>query len=336
MFNATRRSSEARNAVKDAPYENVAVIGGGLIGLGIAHQFAALGFPVTMFNRAAASSRRARQRLHTTVQRYVSAGLMSPEAAERCRQGIVWRTDLAATVADADAVIEAVVEDVEVKQRLLAQLDALCPPPVILASTTSGLSITALAAEVGDPARVIGAHHFNPPPLIPGVEVVAGEQTSQDTIQRTTTLLRRAGKEPVLVSDVPGFVVGRLSTALRREAWSIVEEGIASADTVDSIWRATLGRAYAAQGPLEISDSSGIDVLLRVHSYLEPELTPPSTPSAMVARMVGSGQLGHKSGEGFYSWTPQRLELLYRRVERVLGAIASATQAGDEPEEAEL
>jgi 3-hydroxybutyryl-CoA dehydrogenase len=322
--------------MKDSPYEKVAVVGGGLIGVGIAHQFAALGFPVAVFNRAAVSSRRARERLHSTVQRYVSAGLMSPEETERCRQGIVWRTDLAATVADADAVVEAVVEDVDVKQRLLARLDALCPPQVMLATTTSGLSITALAAEVGEAARVIGAHHFNPPPLIPGVEVVAGEQTSEDTIQRTMMLLRRAGKKPVLVGDVPGFVVGRLSTALRREAWSIVQEGIASADTVDSIWRATLGRAYAAQGPLEISDSSGIDVLLRVHSYLEPELTPPSTPSAMVARMVDSGQLGHKTGEGFYSWTPQRLELLHRRVERVLGAIASATEAGTEPEDAEL
>jgi 3-hydroxybutyryl-CoA dehydrogenase len=321
--------------MKDATYENVAVVGGGLIGVGIAHQFAALGFPVAVFNRTAASSRRARERLQSTVQRYVSAGLMSPPEAERCRQGIVWRTDLAATVAEADAVIEAVVEDVEVKQRLLARLDALCPPQVILATTTSGLSITALAAEVREPARVIGAHHFNPPPLLPGVEVVAGEHTSEDTIRRTMTLLRRAGKEPVLVKDVPGFVVGRLSTALRREAWSIVQEGIAAAETIDSIWRATLGRAYAAQGPLEISDSSGIDVLLRVHSYLEPELTPSSTPSAMVARMVDSGQVGHKSGEGFYSWTPQRLEALYGRVERVLGAIDRAMRAGAESEDAE-
>jgi 3-hydroxybutyryl-CoA dehydrogenase len=315
--------------MRDSPYESVAVVGGGLIGGGIAHQFAALGFPVTVFNRSADSSRRARDSLHSTVQRYVGAGLMSHDAADRCRRGIVWHTDLAATVAGADAVIEAVVEDVDVKQRLLAWLDARCPPNVILATTTSGLSITALAAEVGAPARVIGAHHFNPPPLIPGVEVVAGEQTSEDTIQRTMTLLRRAGKEPILVRDVPGFVVGRLSTALRREAWSLVEEGIATADTVDSIWRATLGRAYAAQGPLEISDSSGIDVLLSVHSYLEPELTPPSAPSAMVARMAASGRLGHKSGEGFYSWTPQRLELLHRRVERVLGAIARATQGAE-------
>jgi 3-hydroxybutyryl-CoA dehydrogenase len=321
--------------MKDATYESVAVVGGGLIGVGIAHQFAALGFPVAVFNRAAGSSRGARERLQSTVQRYVSAGLMSPPEAERCRQGIVWRTDLAATVAEADAVIEAVVEDVEVKQRLLARLDALCPPQVILATTTSGLSITALAAEVREPARVIGAHHFNPPPLLPGVEVVAGEHTSEDTIRRTMTLLRRAGKEPVLVKDVPGFVVGRLSTALRREAWSIVQDGIVGAETIDSIWRATLGRAYAAQGPLEISDSSGIDVLLRVHSYLEPELTPSSTPSAMVARMVDSGQVGHKSGEGFYSWTPQRLEALYGRVERVLGAIDRAMRARAESEDAE-
>jgi 3-hydroxybutyryl-CoA dehydrogenase len=321
--------------MKDATYENVAVVGGGLIGVGIAHQFAALGFPVAVFNRGAVSSRRARERLQSAVQRYVSAGLMSPQAAERCRQDIVWRTDLAATVAEADAVLEAVVEDVEVKQRLLARLDALCPPRVILATTTSGLSITALAAEVREPARVIGAHHFNPPPLLPGVEVVAGEHTSEETIRRTMTLLRRAGKEPVLVKDVPGFVVGRLSTALRREAWSIVQEGIAAAETVDAIWRATLGRAYAAQGPLEISDSSGIDVLLRVHSYIEPELTPSSTPSAMVARMVDSGQVGHKSGEGFYSWTPQRLEALYGRVERVLGAIDRAMRAGAESEDAE-
>lgn len=312
--------------MKDSPFERVAVVGGGLIGGGIAHQFAALGVPVAVFNRTADSSRRARERLHATVRRYVTAGLMSHDAAQRCRQGIVWRTDLAATVAGADAVIEAVVEEMDTKQRLLARLDALCPPHVILATTTSGLRITTLAAAVGEPARVIGAHHFNPPPLIPGVEVVAGEQTSEDTIRRTMMLLRRAGKEPILVGDVPGFVVGRLSAALRREAWSLVEEGIATADTVDAIWRATLGRAYAAQGPLEISDSSGIDVLLNVHSYVEPELTPPSIPSAMVAGMAASGRLGHKSGEGFYSWTPQRLELLHRRVERVLGAIASATQ----------
>lgn len=321
--------------MNDAPYERVAVIGGGLIGVGIAHQFAALGFPVAVFNRTAAGSRRARDSLDATVRRYAGAGLMSPDEAERCRRRIVWHTDLAATVAGADAVIEAVVEDMDIKRRLLARLDALCPPRVILATTTSGLSITALAADVSEPGRVIGAHHFNPPPLIPGVEVVAGERTSDDTIQRTTTLLRRAGKEPVLVEDVPGFVVGRLSTALRREAWSIVEQGIASADTVDALWRATLGRAYAAQGPLEISDSSGIDVLMRVHSHLEPELTPPSTPSAMVAGMADSGRLGHKSGAGFYSWTPRRLELLHRRVERILGAIAGATRVGAEPEDAQ-
>jgi 3-hydroxyacyl-CoA dehydrogenase len=148
--------------MKDSPYECVAVVGGGLIGGGIAHQFAALGFPVAVFNRSAASSRRARERLRATVDRYVSAGLMTHDAAERCRRGIVWRTDLAATVADADAVIEAVVEEMDVKRRLLARLDALCPPHVILATTTSGLSITTLATEVGEPARIIGAHHFNP------------------------------------------------------------------------------------------------------------------------------------------------------------------------------
>ena len=305
----------------------IAVIGGGLIGHGIAQQFAQAGHPVGLYNRTDASRQQALARIRSGLQLHVELGLATPRDVEASLAHIQAETDLARAAEGADLVVEAVAEDLALKQAIFRQLDGICPPPAILATDTSGLSISQIAAATDRPERVIGTHHFNPPPLVPGVEVVPGERTSLETVDRTLALLRKVGKQPALVRDVPGFVAVRLSSALRREAWAIVEQGIATPEAVDTIWLTTVGRVFSAAGPLEVSDTSGLDILLAVHEYVERVLTPPSTPSSLVREKVERGDLGAKAGRGFYPWPSEQLDAATRRRARTLAMLRRQDQA---------
>jgi 3-hydroxybutyryl-CoA dehydrogenase len=214
--------------------------------------------------------------------------------------------DLAEAVDGTDLVVEAVVEDLAVKQALFADLDRLAPHAV-LASNSSVLPVTAIVAKVTDPERALGTHWWNPPDLIPIVEVIQGEHTGETVVAEVMALLERLGKLPVRVRrDVPGFVGNRLQHALWREALALVSEGVADAETVDLVARNTIGLRLAQMGPIENADYVGLDLTAAIHQAVLPALSRATEPDGRLRELVAAGHLGAKTGSGYLGWEPGR------------------------------
>lgn len=271
----------------------VAVLGTGLMGTGIAGVFAGHGHPVTLFDTDPHASARAAAELPGEV--------MAPR-------------DLRSAVAGADVVVEAVTEQLPVKQELFAQVDALNADG-LLATNTSVLPVSQIAARTSRPERVVGTHWWNPPGLIPVVEVVRGVRTSDQTMRRAEELLRSLGKTPVRVErDVPGFVGNRLQHALWREAIALVADGVCDAETVDLVVRNTIGLRLAAMGPLENADYVGLDLTLAIHQAVLPSLNAGPGPSPLLRELVAAGRLGARAGSGFLSWPPGAREAAAQRL----------------------
>jgi 3-hydroxybutyryl-CoA dehydrogenase len=261
-----------------------AVLGTGLMGTGIAGVLAGHGHEVRLFDADPDASARAAARL-------------SGQAATAHR-------DLRSAVAGADVVVEAVVERLEVKQELFAQVDAI-NPDALIATNTSVLPVSQIADRVSRPERTVGTHWWNPPGLIPVVEVVRGQRTSDLTMDRAEDLLRSLGKTPVRVErDIPGFVGNRLQHALWREAIALVADGVCDAETVDLVVRNTIGLRLAAMGPLENADYVGLDLTLAIHQAVLPSLNADPGPSPLLGELVAGGRLGARTGSGFLSWPP--------------------------------
>jgi 3-hydroxybutyryl-CoA dehydrogenase len=213
---------------------------------------------------------------------------------------IRWQHDLSQAAAEADFVIEAVAELEDLKMELFQQLDSSCRPEVVLASNTSSISITRLAAATGRPEKVIGMHFFNPVPIMEPVEIVRGVQTSAETVEATARLAERLGKQALVVADSPGFAVNRVLMPLINEAVFALQEGVADARAIDALMR--LGCRHP-MGPLELADLVGLDVCLSILRVLERELGDPKfRPCPLLVRMVDAGRLGRKSGRGFYEY----------------------------------
>lgn len=223
-------------------------------------------------------------------------------------------TNLAAAVATADFVIEAIVENLQVKQTLFEEMSAAAPE-AIFATNTSVLPVTQIAARARRPERVVGAHWWNPPDLIPVVEVVRGAKTSNAVMDRTVEIIASFGKTPVRVErDVPGFVGNRLQHALWREAIALVADGVCDAETVDLMARSTLGLRLGAMGPIENADYVGLDLTLAIHEAVLPSLNRDPHPSPRLRDMVSAGALGAKSGKGFFDWPPGAREAAAQRL----------------------
>lgn len=288
----------------------IAVVGGGYVGHGVAQQFAQAGYPVAMYNRTAESSARAMAGVEKGLKLFVDAGLSSRAEADDALARVRPTSDLAGAVRAADFIVEAVAERLAVKQELLRRLDGLAPEGAIFASETSGLRISDIARGTRRPERCITTHSYTPPPLIPVVEVVPGERTAPEVVEATCGLLRRAGKEPVLCKEVPGHIGTRLTTALRREAYYIVEQGYATPEAVDTVLRA-VGRLIPVIGVMAMTDFSGADVLRDVHRNIQPHLDHRRDPSPLLDRLIEEGRLGVKSGRGFYRWTPEQIQEMF-------------------------
>jgi len=236
----------------------IAVIGAGTMGHGIAQEFARAGYQVALQDLEDDIVQRAMARIEANLHACCEAGLIALEEVPAILGRIQPTTDLTKAAAETDFVVEAVAEDLDLKQRLFRELDRLCPRRAVLATNTSGLSITRIAAATTRPDQVVGTHFWNPPYLLPLVEVVRGDQTSDETVAITCQIMERIGKSPVVVhKDVPGFVGNRLQLALLREALAIVEQGIASAADVDTVVKTGFGRRLAVIGPLETADLGG-------------------------------------------------------------------------------
>jgi len=295
------------------PEPRIAVIGAGLMGHGIAQVFALTGHDVTITDTDAPTLASAKDRILANL-RDLGDDVTAVERVRIC-------TGLAEAVAEADFIVEAVREDLGVKQQLFANIEHAARPDAILASNTSVIPITAIMGGLENRARALGTHWWNPPYLVPLVEVIATEWTAPAAIDFTLKLHADIGKTPVRVNkDVPGFVGNRLQHALWREAISLVENDICDAETVDTVIKAAFGRRLAVLGPLENADLVGTDLTLAIHRTVLPAIDARPGPSPYLEKLVAQGKLGMKTGEGFRTWTPEQQAELRARVLRHLKA----------------
>jgi 3-hydroxyacyl-CoA dehydrogenase len=303
--------------------QRIAVIGAGLMGHGIALEFVAHGYDVALQDRDQSALEQARGAIVEGLARLAEIGRITPEAAATAPAHMSLGTDARAAVTDADLVIEAVSEDLDLKRTLFRDLDDWAPPRTILASNSSSFMPSLLAAATTRPDRVLVAHYFNPPHLLPLVELVRGEQTSDATIETMRALYQGIGKRPAIVQkEAPGFVGNRLQMALLREALAIVDAGIATPEDVDTIIKNGFGRRLAVAGVFEVFEAAGWDLTLAVASQLFPVIDRSAEPPQSLREKVARGELGLKSGKGFYAWTPEEAAALRHRIGEGLAAIA--------------
>jgi 3-hydroxyacyl-CoA dehydrogenase len=279
----------------------VAVVGAGLMGHGIALSFALGGRSVALYDvdpDVLAEAEGSIRSAHATVARHRDVA-----DAATVLDRIAFETDLDAAVGDAEFVTEAVVERMDVKREVFERLDEHTDDAV-LATNTSGLSITDLCDVVADGSRVVGTHWFNPPYVVPLVEVVRGEGTGDCTVEATRALLEDVGKTAVVVQkDIPGFIGNRIQMAMAYEAFSLLDRGVASAEDIDRAVRAGFGFRLPVLGIFEKVDQSGLDVQYEVESYLMEQLDRGTEPNPVVERLVEEGNLGLKTGKGVYDWS---------------------------------
>jgi 3-hydroxybutyryl-CoA dehydrogenase len=289
------------------------------MGHGIAQAFAQAGLQVRLTDSDAGVLAEAVQRIQANLKTCVEHGFITEARAATVPARIGVDSDLTDAVTRSDFVVEAVFENLDVKREVLRQLEEQCPSHTIIASTTSSFCVRDMAVALSRPERFLVTHFWNPPYVIPVVEVMPGDQSSAKAVGTTMTLLEDMGKYPALVrKDVAGFVGNRLQHALRREAISIVAQGIASAEEVDLIARLSFGLRFPVVGPLEVVDLGGLDLTRAIQTYLLPELDRSTEPCQLIRDKVARGELGAKTGRGFYDWPPERLASTIRRRDAAL------------------
>ncbi len=314
--------------------KRIAMVGAGLMGHSMAQQFALAGFEVVLHARHDETLHKARREIEANLERLVGLGSLSKEKAAAVPGRLHDSTRLAEAVDGADVVFESVFEDFELKRRLFREMEAASPAHAILASNTSSLRMSEFAADSKRPDKLVMTHYFNPPHLVPLVEVVRAHRTSDETVATMVELLTRVGKRPVVVQrEVPGFIANRLQAALFREALWLVQKGIASAADVDTVIKTSIGRRWAAAGIFEVWEIAGWDLVLAAVGGLLPELESSTEMPPLLGEMVERGDLGVKSGKGFYEWTPETAEALKRRIAEALVKIDEWERpAGGNPE----
>ena len=277
----------------------ICVIGTGTMGSGIVQSFAQAGIPVVMKSRSDASNEKALARISKSLAKLVEKGKVSQEYMDTTLANITPTTDYA-KCADADLVIEAAVETMELKKELFKMLDEICKPEAVLASNTSSLSITEIAAATSRPDKVIGMHFFNPAPVMKLVELIKGQKTSDEVCSMISELAKSIGKVPVMVNEAPGFVVNRILIPLVNEGIGILADGVATRDEIDEAMK--LG-ANHPMGPLALGDLIGLDVCLAIMEVLHQEYGDDKyRPHPLLRKMVRANLLGRKTGEGFYKY----------------------------------
>lgn len=285
----------------------ITVIGAGLMGHGIAQVFALAGHEVTIYDSF--------EKTLATAKERILANLKDLGDDQSAVDRVTLEADLGKAARDADYVVEAVLEDLPLKQKLFGEVEGYVRPDTILASNTSVIPITDIMQGLKRRERAVGTHWWNPPYLVPLVEVIETQWTSPETVAFTMKLHAEAGKKPAHVKkDVPGFIGNRLQHALWREAVSLVERGICDAETVDTVIKAAFGRRLAVLGPLENADMVGTDLTLAIHRTVLPDIDSRPGPSPYLEKLVKDGKLGFKTGEGFRTWSPQQQQELRSKV----------------------
>lgn len=302
--------------------KQVAVIGTGTMGPGMGAVLARAGLKVALYD----VSTEALERAKGGVQ--VADGVLDRLEAPRREEGSVRFTDdLADALTDVDLVLEAIPEKLELKQDIFRTFEQHAAPTTILASNTSGIPITNIASVCRHPERVVGMHWSNPPHLIPMIEVIPGEKTSQGTVDTVCELIRRVGYHPVVEREVPGFVENRILYAIMRECLDLVDRGIIDPQGMDLNVKWGIGYKLAVIGPMELLDMAGLDIYQSVGSYLNKDLSTSPEVSSTIRDLAAQGRLGMKTGGGLYDYTPEDIERLRAERARKLVAVRKALES---------
>ncbi len=287
---------------------NITVIGAGTMGNGIAHVFAAKGHSVVLIDRSEEALERALSTIERNLGRLVAKERITENDKASALSNVTTSTNLDSAVSNADLVVEAATENVDLKIKIFEQIDKAAPNGCILATNTSSISITKIAAATSRPEKVIGMHFMNPVPIMKLVEIIRGYRTSDETCEAIMKVSQSLGKVPVEVNDYPGFVANRILIPMINEAIITLNEGVAGVDEIDTVMK--MGMAHP-MGPLQLADFIGLDVCLKIMEVLHDGLgNPKYSPCPLLVNMVTAGRLGVKSGEGFYLHTKGSKELV--------------------------
>jgi len=304
--------------------KKITVIGAGIMGHGIAQVCALAGYETMVTDKRKEIFKVAYDRIKSNLEIFVENGVIISEDVNDTLSKINFVESVADAAKDADFVIEAATENMTIKKEVFKELDGICPEHTIFASNTSSFSIAEIASVTNRQDRVVGTHWWNPPHIMPLVEIVKGRYTSDETVAITKELIRKLGKVPVVCKDSPGFLGVRLQAALVIEAISMLEEGLASAEDIDMTVKMTLGFRVPILGPLEIVDLGGMDTFLYAYDYLYKTLGEKFKPPNLLRRKVELGDLGIKTGKGFYDYKDKSVEsIIRRRDEWLIGQLKS-------------
>lgn len=302
----TMEATKTINSINEI--KTVSVIGAGTMGNGIVHVFSQYGFKVHMIDIAQAALDKAMAKISANMDRQITKGLFTEEAKGKALENITTFTDLAEGVKDADLIIEAATESIDLKMRIFQDIDRLAPAHAILASNTSSISITRIASHTKRPGKVVGMHFMNPVPVMKLVEIINGYATEASVTKLIHELSTFIGKVPCVVNDYPGFIANRILMPMINEAITSLQEGVAGVEEIDTIMK--LGMAHP-MGPLQLADFIGLDTCLSIMNVLHMGFgNQKYAPATLLANMVQAGYLGVKSGEGFYKYTPGSKELV--------------------------
>jgi len=294
--------------MKEESIERIAVIGAGMMGFGVATEFARFGYQVSIYNTKQETSKKAMVQISEALDLMVETELLTSDEAKATYGRVRPTTDIVDAASGADFVHESVFELLPLKQEIFAKLDEICPPPIILATNTSGFRVTDIATATKHPERVVATHYFQPPHFVPAVEVVGGEKTDRTVVERTASLLRGLRKRVAIIDvELAGFVGNRIQRAIAREIQSLVDQGVCSPEMIDDVVSFGFGRRMAYTGYFKRMDLIGLDFGYKTAKERGIEIWKP------VAERVERGDLGMKSGRGFYDWPGDTAKQLHRR-----------------------
>ena len=288
----------------------VGIVGAGLMGHSIAQEFAVTGRQVSLNDVSEERLTDARERIRQNLEM-----LGRSQEVDEVESRITFTGDLRTAVENADLVVEAITENLEAKRVMFAELESICRADTILASNTSTYLPSQIAEATRNPERVVVMHYFNPPHVVPLVEVVGGRDTSPETVETVRALVVSQGKKPVMLKkEALGFIANRLQAALLRECFALVEDGVARPEDIDTVVRSGLGRRLGVAGPFEVFDAAGADVWHAICLQLMTDIESSTDVPPAIARMVERGDYGLKTGRGVYEWTPESTTALRRRI----------------------
>lgn len=287
--------------------KRVVIAGAGVMGASLAQVYAKAGYEVTVYDVIEAGLEKGKHLVDLNQETMVSEGIITADESKQIYSLIRYTLEKSCFTA-CDLVVECIVERMDVKQNFWREVSAMAPADALLATNTSGLHITEIAEAVTGPQRFMGQHWLNPPHLLPLCEIIAGEKTSEENVQKMRQLVKDLDKSPVVVKDINGFIINRIQFAVLREALYIVGSGAATFEDVDTVLKAGMGLRYAALGPFGVADFGGLDTFDHINSYLNADLCDAKEGSALLREMVSAGKLGVKSGEGFYDYSGDKAD----------------------------